>query len=194
MISLNLYPYVFTGYTLDYLYTKGKEFSLRGKEYVGEYHVVGSTIKTGPVETESSETLYPYYTNDDALAYDQSTIFDKHIPTNLIKFYTDPQMIQFSPTSTVYQKGYADRAFCAHLTNKKFPTIEIDPMLATATDPLKGPCINPGLYKIVKINWKLTGSKQSIQSHNFNELVKAAKQIPSIGYSLPNLLEFAHIK
>ena len=93
-----------------YLYTKGGQFSLDGKEYIGEYHFDGTIAKAGPVPPPPSQpeapTLRRLYNNPDHYTYDSVKKFS--VPVLL---RTDPQPYLYAPVESAYIVGFDARYF-----------------------------------------------------------------------------------
>jgi len=180
----------------NYLYTKGKEFSLDGINYIGEYHLVDGKPKTGPVADNQAKSLTKYYPDLVVYNYDRIKQFK-----NLVTDYTEPNPIIIEPTDLDYDLGYIDRFFVEKSINvEKYPT-EIDNKQYQKYNTAEN--INGGLYLVVILKWKLTGSlrdrrdakgnliERGIYEHNALEVEKGSRQIPNLNYIIKNYIEFA---
>ena len=180
----------------NYLYTKGREFSLDGTNYIGEYHLVGGKPKTGPIPSNEAKVLTKYYPDLVVYNYDRIKEFK-----NLVTEFIEPKPIIIKPTDLDYELGYIDRFFVEKSINvEKYPT-EIDNLQYQKYNTTQN--INGGLYLIVILKWKLTGSlrdrrdtkgnliERGIYEHNALEVEKGARQIPNLSYIIKNYIEFA---
>lgn len=180
----------------NYLYTKGREFSLEGINYIGEYHLVDSKPKTGPVPSNEAMALTKYYPDPVVYNYDRIRQFK-----NLVTDFTEPKPIIIKPTELDYQIGYVDRFFVEKAINvEKYPT-EIDNLQYQKYNTTQN--INGGLYLLVILRWKLTGPlrdrrdakgnliERGIYEHNALEVERGSRQIPNLNYIIKNYIEFA---
>lgn len=179
----------------QYLYTKGFEFSLDGENYIGEYHISGVVVATGPVPSSRSKRLTKYYSNPDLYAYDKARRFK-------IRYRIQPNQIVFTPTESDYATGYAIRYFVERSKNFKSYPLEIDKQQAQAYGKTGG--IDEIVYTLVSFKWKLTGFERTttinsktivegIYEHNVREVVLASKKIPNLIEAIKNYTEFARI-
>jgi len=179
-----------------YLYTKGGEFSLDGINYIGEYHLVGIKPQTGPVPDKQSKSLTKYYADLVVYNYDRIKQFKK-----LVTEFIEPKPIIIKPIDIDYDLGYINRFFVEKAINvEKYPT-EIDDKQHQKYNTANN--INGGLYLMVILNWKLTGSlrdrrdakgnliERGIYEHNALEVEKGSRQIPNLSYVIKNYIEFA---
>jgi hypothetical protein len=179
-----------------YLYTKGREFSLEGKNYIGEYHLVDGKPGTGPVPDNQSKSLTKFYPDPVVYNYDRIKQFN-----NLVTEFVEPNPIIIKPMDIDYDLGYIDRFFVEKSINvEKYPT-EIDNKQYQKYNTAKN--INGGLYLVVILRWKLTGPlrdrrdgkgnliERGIYEHNALEVERGARQIPNISYIIKNYIEFA---
>lgn len=185
-------PYSAQGKDLTYLYTKGKEFSLDGEEYIGEYHLNGLEVRSGPLETIESYTLYPYYENKDHFTYD---IIDKRF--NLIKTYIEPKPYIPTLNEAAYQAGNITRYFVRNIVSSKGYPLEIDSNQFKSIGGIGG--INPGIYVSVKITWKITKSTNpvtllEVREFNKKEIARAKKIIWDIDTILTTKADYLESK
>ena len=179
-----------------YLYTKGREFSLEGKNYIGEYHLVDGKPGTGPVPDNQSKPLTKFYSDQQVYRYDYIKQFK-----NLVTEFIEPKPIIIKPTELDYDSSYVDRFFVEKsMAVEKYPT-EIDNKQYQKYNTVEN--INGGLYLLVVLRWKLTGPlrdrrdakgnliERGIYEHNALEVEKGARQIPNISYIIKNYIEFA---
>ncbi len=179
----------------QYLYTKGFEFSLNGENYIGEYHINGTSVSTGPTPSNRSQKLTKYYSNPDLYAYDKARGFK-------VRYRTPPNQIVFSPTEPDYNVGYAMRHFIERSKNFLSYPLEIDSNQAKAYGKSGG--IDEVAYTLVSFKWKLTGFERTkiinaativegIYEHNVREVVLASKHIPNLIDAIKNYTEYARI-
>jgi len=179
-----------------YLYTKGREYSLDGINYIGEYHLVDGKPETGPIPDNQSKPLTKFYPDQVVYNYDRIKQFK-----NLVTEFVEPKPIIIKPMDIDYDLGYIDRFFVEKSINvEKYPT-EIDNKQYQKYNTAKN--INGGLYLVVILKWKLTGPlrdrrdgkgnliERGIYEHNALEVEKGSRQIPNISYLIKNYIEFA---
>lgn len=169
-----------------YLYTKGGEYSLDGKEYIGEYHIEGLTIKTGPIKSPESKVLQKLYNNQDHYTYNK--LFSFQVP--VLKF-VDPIPHLYRPIEQVYTIGKDNRYFVEKINDDASYAIEINETQYRLIGKTNG--IDPGLYSFVSITWQLTGYREDIITQNQKAITTASSKVPSIAYAIRNYLEFARI-
>ena len=169
-----------------YLYTKGGEFSYGGINYVGEYHYDNGIPKVGPVHSTNAGTLQRYYTNPDHYIYDKLFSFKP-----IVLSFVDPKPYLYKPNEQVYSVGVDTRYFVEKVQDSESYAIEID--LGQFNQINKAGGIDGGIYSYTSIEWKLTGSAQSITRYNQYQISIASMVIPSIEYAIKNYLEYARI-
>ena len=169
-----------------YLYTKGDEFSLDGKDYIGEYHYATTTPKTGPIPSPYSRLLQKVYRNADHYIYDKAFKFD--VP---VSRYVAPKPYVYIPDDQAYANKFDTRYFIEKIQDDKSYAIEIDILQYININKLGG--IDGGLYPNAMVQWQLTGRREDILKNNELELLKASKTVPSVAYAVKNYLEFARI-
>lgn len=185
-------PYSAQGKDLTYLYTKGKEFSLDGKEYIGEYHLNGTEVKSGPIETIRSRMLYPYYENKDHFIYD---MIDSKF--NLVKTYAEPKPYIPTLNEAAYQAGSIERYFVRNIVSSKGYPLEINSSQFKNIGKFGG--INPGVYVSVKLTWRITNSTNAftlaeVRTFNKKEIVHAKKVIWDIDTILTTKSDYLQSK
>lgn len=179
----------------QYLYTKGHQFSLDGQNYIGEYHINGNTVMTGPVPSDKSRRLTKYYSNPDLYAYDKARGFK-------MRLRVPPNQIVFAPTEPDYSAGYSIRYFVERGKNFISYPLEIDKEQAQLYGRMGG--IDEIGYNLVSFKWKLTGFERTkiidsvnvvegIYEHNIREVTIASKVIPNLVDAIRNYTEFARI-
>lgn len=179
----------------EYLYTKGRQFSLDGQNYIGEYHKVGSNYKTGPVETPNSKLLTKYYNNPIIYEYDKSREFVERVRVQ-------PNQIVWAPIETNYQTGYATRYFVERIGQYEGYPIEIDQIQKARYGKDEG--IDEGVYSLLTLQWKLTGPERSIYKdgklyaqgiyeYNQAQVILGTKIIPNLETAIKSYTEYARI-
>jgi hypothetical protein len=179
-----------------YLYTKGREFSLNGENYIGEYHLLNKEPYTEPIHSRTSQKLTKYYDDGDVYLYDKLKNF-----TDLITEYVEPIPYVLRIEQLDYDAGYATRFFVEKAFGTNRYPMEIDYLQSQKYNKPKS--INGGLYNLVAINWKLTGPLNNvfdkkgmllelgIYEHNALQVENAAQIIPNISYAIKNYIQFA---
>lgn len=169
-----------------YLYTKGGEFSLDGKDYIGEYHYAVTTPKTGPIPGPNSKVLQKAYKNRDHYIYDKA--FNFNAP---LKQYVTPKPHLYRPKEQAYVDGFDTRYFVEKIQDDKSYAIEIDINQYNSLNTPGG--IDGGLYPSAIVRWQLTGRHDDIIKNNERELLVASRNVPSVYYVVKTPLEFARI-
>lgn len=168
----------------QYLFTKGLQYSLEGVEYKGEYHLRGDEAFTGPVPSKTARMLRRLYRYQDHYRYEQ--LFDFDVEAAQFK---DPAPFTFTPIETAYKRGFDTRYFVEKRENDSSYAIEVD-LGQYSRIGMKGG-IDGGLYLHTAVEWKLTGTVDSITNFNRIQLLKGSKLVPSIVYAVHNLTEAA---
>lgn len=191
-----------SGQTKTYLYTKGKQFSLRGVEYIGPYHIFGSLPYTGGERIPESERLQPYYENQMEYDYDLKAIA-KFKPA-----YLPPNYYKIVLKEVDYEAGYFFRYFIQKVVDQDAIVYELSEAAYGNVGKANG--INDGLYNKTMIQWKLTGPLRSqivtnilpsgvvleseidgIIDFNQKQVLKANTIIPGLMASITDYAEFA---
>jgi len=178
----------------NYKYTKGFEYSLDGENYIGEYHMVGQTAMTEPIESTTSKALTKYYSDPNLYEYDKARNFPKRVRIQ-------PNQIVWSPIQSEYKNGYATRYFVERIGNMEGYPIEIDSNQASVYGKDNG--IDEGVYVLVKIKWKLTGPERTmmyngqmiegIYEYNEHEVISKTRMIPNLEAAIKSYTEYAQI-
>lgn len=179
----------------QYLYTKGKQYSLDGVEYIGEYHIDGKFTKTGPIPSPQSRILRKYYADPMLYDYDRCRKFPER---NRI----DPNQIVWAPIETNYVSGFATRYFVERAGKYLGYPIEIDSQQAAEYGKEGG--IDEGVYTLIKFPWKLTGAERTIYKdgevyiegifeHNYRQVVLNSRIIPNLESAIRSYTDFARI-
>ncbi len=169
-----------------YLYTKGNQFSLNGKNYIGEYHYEGTIPKTGPVKSDDSLLLQRYYGIQDHYTYDKTFNFDVKVLG-----YINPIPYLYKPREQVYISGYDSRYFVEKVDDENSYAIEIDQSQYQNIGNPGG--IDSGLYLAAVVNWRFTGIREEVIKHNQREIEKASLKLPSVAYAVRSMLEFTRV-
>lgn len=172
--------------TGTYLYTKGGEYSLDGKNYIGEYHMEGTIAKTGPVASASSQVLQRFYTISEHYTYDKN--FNFKVP---VLGFVEPAPYLYRPANQSYSAGVDTRFFVEKSDDDASYAIEVDSQQYKTINKRGG--IDGGLYRHATIQWQLVGRRSDIIEHNQLEIQKVVGILPSIEYAIRNYLEFARI-
>lgn len=160
---------------LEHLYTKGKEFSIKGKEYIGEYHFNGNIPMTGPyIGYLPSEQLDAYYSSEEIYKYDK-------LSNSQYNKYIEPVYNPESPTDIDYKNGWYYRYFIFR-SNDPSQIYEINKNQYSEI----GQSIDSGLYTGFNIKWILNSSIAN--ETNYKTLLDA-----SLKYKVPNLLDIVII-
>lgn len=178
-----------------YLYTKGKEYSLDGKEYIGEYHIAGDVARTGPIPDRSAQTLRKYYTDPILYDYDRARNFEA-------RSAVEPNQSVIYPKESDYITGFIKRYFVERSAGYDGYPIEIDRTQYQSYGKVGG--LDGASYNLAVITWKLTGPERNIYKNdmlhakgifesNQEEVYKATRIIPTLPSAIRDYLEFARI-
>tara|TARA_R110000868_G_scaffold70599_6_gene207276 strand:+ start:1093 stop:1698 length:606 start_codon:yes stop_codon:yes gene_type:complete len=179
----------------EYLYTKGFQYSLDGVNYIGEYHIEGRLVKTGPVQSPESKELTKYYSDPMLYDYDKARNFPKRVRV-------EPNQIVWSPLETNYKTGFATRYFVERIAEFDGYPIEIDQEQKDSFGNEEG--IDEGVYSLVTLSWKLTGSErdvfkngqlyiQGIYEYNQAQVILNTRTIPNLESAIKSYTEYAKI-
>lgn len=169
-----------------YKYTKGGQFSLDGVEYIGEYHFLGRTAKTGPIPDPESRVLQRLYRVQDHYIYDRNFDFNVRVLN-----FIEPRPYLYTPKEQAYTVGNDIRYFVEKIEDSESYAIEIDQAQYDTIGKEGG--IDDSIYTYTSVDWKLTGRRQDIIDHNELTLYRASAIVPSVNYAVRNFLEFARI-
>lgn len=188
-----------SGYDINNLihtqYTKGGEYSLNGRDYVGEYHIANNKAFTGPNGTIGSKELTKYYPHNMVYTYDSLFQFKKIEST-----FKQPMDAIIIPTEGDYLAGMYERYFLQSLIDMQKMPIEVS---KTAYQSLGKPNGLDNESNIpITVMWTLTGPLRSyadsngyivqgIYEKNEAQVLKLSTAYPNIQYKLKNYLEFA---
>lgn len=167
-----------------YLYTKGKEYSLNGIEYIGEYHLDGTVAKVGPILDPEAPALQRYYANKDHYIYDKQYNFNSKV----LQFIS-PVYYSYAPAEQAYLIGYDLRYFVEKINDDESYAIEIDEKQFRNINKKGG--IDGGIYAVSTVQWQLTGYQKDIAANNELSLRQASVITPSVEYAVKNYTEFA---
>ena len=174
-----------------YLYTKGGEYTDRdGIEYEGEYHIKkDGRAYTGPIPLDQEKNkaiqLLQYYASIDAFNYDKLNKF-----STPIKDHRQPTPYQYviPPGDTAYRVGFSVRYFVQKTNNTSYP-IEIDkPQRDLYGSPIG---IDNDIYKLVELQWRLTGGLDLIQEENEKNVMTASSVMPDLPSTISSFTQYA---
>jgi len=174
----------------NYLYTKGKQFILGFNEYVGEYHISGDQVYTGPIHTAESLLLKKYQVNKSVIQYD---ILNKD--SDKIHSYVVPTDEYIQPSDQQYKEGQFERYFLRKLNEPGSTIYEINMEEAGKLGNKNG--IDDGIYGLLKITWYITknpANKDEIELKNKRTILFEDKNFPGLKEQIYNYLEFSEIK
>lgn len=195
MRNVDKFPSKQSGNEKNFLYTKGKQLSLDGYEYIGEYHITGGKPKTGPIEADDSKLLTLYYSDRQHYVYDKIILGPQKNKSPFVKAFGAPKMIIPNPSTSDYDIGSIERFFVKDQFFSDTHVIEIDRDHYNNIDneSVRG-SINGARFANVVIQWKIVGIRDDIFSFNKQQLIKAESILPGIVYAVPNVLQFAQFK
>lgn len=163
--------------SFEYLYTKGKEFSLNGIEYVGEYHIDSDMMpKTGPTRGNTGATILgKYYSNLELFKYDKIT------KENVVKYGGVISKVNI-PTKSNYELGEYNRYFVYRVNDVNPIFYEID--LVEYSRYGKEGGIDSVLYNIITLPWKIRGESEYVVNMNYSSVLALAEK-----YSIPGFVD-----
>lgn len=176
-------------------YTKGSEYSLDGKDYVGEYHIINDKAYTGPSDAIGTKLLTRYYPNSSVYTYDSLFNFRK-----VESSFQQPKDAVITPTEGDYSSGVFLRYFLQSIIDPQKMPIEITRDGYESLGKTKG--FDNATNMAFTVLWTLTGPLRSyldnngyviqgIFEKNETEVLKSATAYPNIQYKLKNYVEFA---
>lgn len=176
-------------------YTKGKEYSLNGQNYIGEYHISNDKPLSGPIGSDSSQELTEYYASDALYTYDKLYNFQKIEHT-----FKEPLAIKIVPQETDYELGYYTRYFLQNIVDIYKVPIEINEEERQTYGQPNG--LDSNLNVVVPITWTLVGPmittkrldgtlSESIADKNEKAMARAVASFPNFNYAVKNYIEFA---
>lgn len=172
---------------LLFLYTKGKEFFLNGKEYIGEYHYEGTTAYVGPEPEIPALKLGPYYSDLTIYRFDT-------LSTETPKQYTPPVNDYIEPSPGEIKAGKMNRYFVIRTNDKQFNLIEISKDSYGKIGTPGG--IDPALYSSIVIPWIITSNKFKLREtyqNNLDMVTLLSKQIPNLKSYILDYTKFSLI-
>jgi hypothetical protein len=178
--------YTLTRGQTEYLYTKGGEFSLDGVEYIGEYHLVGPFVMTGPIKAPNARHLEQLYTSYDHYIYDKSFNFGVGV-----KDRVDPTPFRYTPTDQSYVAGSEMRFFVEKINTDDSFAFEINRVQYDYRNRPGG--VDEGIYALAAIEWKLTGRLEDIITFNQIQMERASEKLPTIAYAVTSFSEYARV-
>ena len=198
--------------TKTHLYTKGREYSIDGVEYIGEYYLQDEQAYTGPQPLKLEENLnkrdFDIINNSNKVILDPKSatigiplikyysdqnnyIYDRYSKYALQHNYTNPKQITYKPKDSAYEVGEDTRYFIQKVGNPDNFVIEIDNYQWERIGSING--IDNGLYMSISVLWKLIGTYSYIAEYNESVLRRAQKQVPNILYAIRSFTEHAKI-
>jgi hypothetical protein len=180
----------------DTYYTKGEEFFLDGRNYIGEYHYKSGKPYTGPYESTSPKQLIPHYKDRMKYTYDSLFNFKKAEST----LHQPARTSIIVPTESDYQVGSYMRYFMQSIIDKTKIPIELSK--AEFQNIGKAGGLDDRVNAAFSFVWFLTGplgSYKDAYGHVIEGLYekneKTIKQTsllyPNIIYTVKNYTEFA---
>lgn len=173
-----------------FLYTKGNQFSLDFKEYIGEYHYQGNDAYTGPEVMINSKKLSRYNKNLDIMIYDNI----KPITLKNVTLYVEPEDCFVEPTENNYIDGYFIRYYVKRRNGIDATIYEINSDEVSRYGKPGG--IDPGLYQLEELIWNISKSARypdSIQQQNMKNILTANKKMSGLVDIHLNYFEFSYI-
>lgn len=170
-------------------YTKGKEYSLDLKEYIGEYHFRGIEPWTEPLPSVTSRKLSAYSDSFGVMEYDMI-----RADQTILKKYADPYTMFPTPTEKDYDLGTIVRYFVKDRTINVPVIIEIDSVQASKYGAVLG--IDPVKYQLGSLIWAISAKEITIDKIslvNTKSLYIFNKTMPGIIDYLPNTFELSFI-
>lgn len=190
-------------------YTKGGEFTLDGKDYIGEYHLKDGLAWTGPEPLKPQDNVNTI--GDPSIMAGQRIYSEKFYNTNkalrrvyptksqydyefIKKFqikqlnYLEPKLHLYRPKDAAYDVGEDERYFVQKRNTVESYPIEIDSSQWELIGQYKG--IDPLVYSYAKVTWKLVGPYDYIAQQNELALFRVQAKIPSILFAVKSFTEF----
>lgn len=187
---------------LNYLYSKGGEFSLDGQEYIGQYHIYGDLPYTQGEHTLESKLLQPYYSDQLIYEYDIKGRSEFRPIQSLPKAYT-PIVKEVN-----YQVGFVFRYFAQKIVSQDAIVYELSESDYNSIGRTFG--LDRGMYNSTVVRWKLTGPLRSqivrnqlpggtileseiegIVDYNQKQIILANRILPGLRSSILDYAEFA---
>lgn len=170
-------------------YTKGGEYSLDLKEYIGEYHFRGQDAWTESVPSISSKRLGTYSTSIGVMEYD---LLRPDIEK--VKKYLDPAVTFPNPSERDYEIGFISRYFVKDRTSNAPLILEIDNIQANKYGQVFG--IDPNKYMLGNVTWYISLKEVTVDRislANSKSLYTFNKSMPGIIEYLPNTFELSYL-
>jgi len=137
-------------------YTAGLKYMFKdGNEYKGNYHIYKDKPYSNSEHNDSSLELFPF-SNDYNLI--------KYYSLKDIRTYVKPNYYVPKPTQKDYDKGTIDRYFIIK-RNDDTKIIEVDKKQFLTLNK-KNSGLDGGIYKGIKLMWKITGPINDIYKNN----------------------------
>lgn len=175
----------------SYKYTKGQEYTaIDGREYIGEYHFRrDGKAYTGPIPATDTKTiqLLPYYSSNNNYAYDRLLEFNYPI-----KDHTPPIPYEYvvRDEDGVYAQGFDTRHFVQKIGLGTY-AIEINSQQRDRYGSRLG--IDSAIYRVVDVQWQLTGTLQAIEAINKERVNIASQTLPDLPFTIRNYTQYARV-
>lgn len=175
----------------SYKYTKGQEYTaIDGREYIGEYHFKrDGKAYTGPTPATDTKTiqLLPYYSSNNNYVYDRLLEFNYPI-----KDHTPPIPYEYvvRDEDGVYAQGFDTRHFVQKIGLGTY-AIEINSQQRDRYGSRLG--IDSAIYRVVDVQWQLTGTLQAIEAVNKERVNVASQTLPDLPFTIRNYTQYARV-
>lgn len=167
-----------------YLYTKGKEFSLEGMEYIGYYHThYGIPYSQGKLDA-ASKRLYRYTGDEIIMQYDNiKPEFSK------LASYIEP----YSAPPIITPQNYQDGSMTRYFLKKRNENIIIEINSNMSKKMGKAGGFDNMLYDLLKMEWKISisGITNELLAFNANSISSAEMDMPGIRDQIRSLFEYS---
>lgn len=167
-----------------FLYTKGKEYSLNGVEYVGYYHTDYGVAYSYPTPSADSRRLYPYRIDKSVLTYDRIKPDYLNLATFIEPYYAPPII-----TSQQYQAGRTVRYFLKKRNENII--FEINKDMSKRMGAQSG--FDNIMYQLVRMEWMVSanGITNELLAFNARSLAVADKEMPGLKSKVNSLFEYS---
>lgn len=169
---------------LTYFYTKGKQLSIKGQEYIGYFHTKHGIPYSEGVPSPTSVRLYRYSTNQAIITYDDIRKDQFKKLTFSTPHYSPPII-----SKSEYENGEITRYFVRHRTSNSI--IEINSRYARLYGKTGG--IDNELYELIQLPWKVAVNNftKEIEKFNSKSVARAASYTPVIRDYITNFFEYS---
>lgn len=173
----------------NYLYTKGREYSLGLYEYVGDYHISNGEPYTGPFPSKSSKLLKSWSPYFDVLVYR----LIRPEQEKLMRFI-EPTYLPEIPGPNNYNVGNFSRYFVKNRFEEDNIIIEIDQNQASRYGKKNG--IDDNKYQLGELVWYISKNEITIDRIvllNTTSIFTLEKNMPGVYQYLLNPFEYSYI-